>query len=98
VEFISRRARANLVELLCDNGWSIADVAGAVGVASQAVYKWLDPRGTHPSNRNLRKLLKLALDADSNRTLDLLRVEAAEFQQLIQCLPNSGKVGIQLGS
>ena len=96
MEFVSRRARVELVELLCDNGWSIAGVAGAVGVSPQSVYKWLNPGETHPSNRNLRKLLKLALDADPNRTLYLLNTEAAEFQKLIECL--SAEAGIQLGS
>jgi len=68
---------------MLDNGMTQAKLAAEIGVSQQAISKWLDEEETHPCNKNLDRLLKLAWKTDSNRTLKILRGELDTFAKLL---------------
>jgi predicted transcriptional regulator len=82
-EFVSRRARVKLVEMLIDAGFSPEYIASVIGVTSRSVRRWLDPKETHPCNRNLDRLLELAWETNPHRTFELLRDELGLFAELL---------------
>jgi len=82
-EFVSRRARVKLVELLIDAGFSSKHIASIIGITSRSVRRWLDPKETHPCNRNLDRLLELAWQTNSHQTFELLRDELGLFAELL---------------
>jgi len=82
-EFVSRRARIGLIQFMLDNGMTQTKLAAEIGVSQQAISKWLDKEETHPCNKNLDRLLKLAWKMDSNRTLKILRGELDTFAKLL---------------
>jgi len=82
-EFISRRARVKLVEILQNTGLSLEHIADAVGVTARSVRRWLDPRETHPCNRNLDRLLELSWKIGPRQTFELLRDELGLFAELL---------------
>jgi len=81
-EFISRRGRVRVVELILGNGWSISQLAAELNISQQAIYLWLAPEKTHPRNSNLDKLLELAIKVDRLGTNKILYEEAALFWSL----------------
>ena len=82
-EFVSRRARVKLLRLILDNGMAQCEVAARMGVTQQAVSKWLNPRETHPCNKNLDRLLKLAWGTNPDHTLRILKLELSSFTRLL---------------
>jgi hypothetical protein len=50
-----------------------------IGVSARSIYRWLDPKQTHPCNQNLDKLLDLALEENPNNTFQLFTAEASDF-------------------
>ena len=81
-EFISRRARVKLVEMLRNAGLSAEQIAESIGVTARSVQRWLSPEDTHPRNSNLDKLLELALTVDRAKTIEILRQEVELFSSL----------------
>ena len=81
-EFISRRARVKLVEMLREAGLFTEHIAEVVGVAARSVQRWLKPEDTHPRNSNLDRLLEIALTVDREKTLEILRQEVELFSSL----------------
>jgi len=82
-EFVSRRARVRLLRLVLDDGMTQGEVAARIGVTQQAVSKWLNPKETHPCNKNLDRLLKLTWETDRRRMLRTLRQELNSFSGLL---------------
>lgn len=82
-EFVSRRARVKLVEMLVDAGFSPNQIAAVIGVTARSVRRWLDPKETHPCNKNLDRLLELAWQTSPHQTFELLRDELGLFAELI---------------
>jgi transcriptional regulator with XRE-family HTH domain len=82
-EFVSRCARVELIDLILKNGMTQGDLAAKVGVTQSAVSKWLNPRETHPCNKNLDRLIDLAYRVDRNRTLGILRGELLTFARFL---------------
>jgi hypothetical protein len=81
-EFISRRARVKLIEMLRNAGLSVEHIAENAGVTARSVQRWLDPEDTHPRNSNLDTLLELGLAVDRAKTLEILRQEVDLFSSL----------------
>jgi transcriptional regulator with XRE-family HTH domain len=81
-EFISRRARVKLIEMLRNAGLSVQRIAENAGVTARSVQRWLDPENTHPRNSNLDILLELGLTVDRAKTLEILRQEVDLFSFL----------------
>ena len=81
-EFISRRARVKLIEMLRNAGLSVQYIADNVCVTARSVQRWLDPEDTHPRNSNLDMLLELGLAVDRAKTLDIVRQEVELFSSL----------------
>jgi predicted transcriptional regulator len=100
-EFISRRARVKLIEMLRNAGLSVQRIAENAGVTPRSVQRWLDPEDTHPRNSNLDILLELGLAVDRAKTLEILRQEVDLFSSLFNRLGvNSvhfGPIGIGKG-
>lgn len=88
-EYVSRRARVSLVQLILENGVTQGDLADRVGVTQQAVHKWLDPRETHPKNENLEHVITFALKLDEGKTRDILQGELLTFAGLL-----AGRLGL----
>jgi transcriptional regulator with XRE-family HTH domain len=82
-EFISRRGRIHVIELILKHGWSISQLAAELYISPQAIYLWLAPKETHPCNRNLEKLLKLAAKIDQPGTAKILHEEVELFCSLL---------------
>lgn len=82
-EFVSRRGRVRLVEMLLGAGLSSRRIASEVGVTPRSVRRWLNPRETHPCNKNLDYLLELALRTDPNQTHEILLKELTLFVRLV---------------
>ena len=82
-EFVSRRGRVRLVEMLLGAGLSSGQIAIEVGVTTRSVRRWLNPRETHPCNENLDRLIELALRTDPNHVHELLIEELTLFAKLI---------------
>jgi len=82
-EFVSRRARVRLLQLILDNGVAQRELAAKVGVTQQAVNKWLNPGETHPKNRNLDRIIDLAHELDAGRTSRILQDELLIFARLL---------------
>lgn len=82
-EFISRRARVKLVEMLVDAGFSTGQIATMISVTARSVRRWLDPMETHPCNENLDRLLELAWQTRPHQTFELLRDELGLFAELL---------------
>jgi len=82
-EFVSRRGRVKLIEVLFGAGLSSREIAIEVGVTPRSVRRWLNPRETHPCNENLDCLLELALRTDPNQTHEILLGELNLFAKLI---------------
>ena len=82
-EFVSRRGRVRLVEMLLGAGLSSGQIAIEVGVTPRSVRRWLNPLETHPCNENLDRLLELALRIDPNKTHEILLEELNLFAKLI---------------
>jgi len=82
-EFVSRRGKVRLVEMLLGAGLSSGQIAIEVGVTPRSVRRWLNPRETHPCNENLDRLIELALRTDPNHVHELLREELTLFAKLI---------------
>ncbi len=82
-EFISRRARVRLVEMLKHDGLSTEQIAAATGVTARSIRRWLNPKQTHPCNRNLDRLLELAWQIDREQAFDVLRDDLGLFAQLL---------------
>lgn len=82
-EFVSRRARVRLLQLILDNGITRRELATEVGVTRQAVDKWLDPRETHPKNVNLDRIIDLARELDGERTSRILQDELLIFARIL---------------
>lgn len=81
-EFISRRTRVKLIEILRNAGLSVEHIAENAGVTARPVQRWLDPEDTHPRNSNIDTLLELALAVDRAKTLEILRQEVDLFSSL----------------
>lgn len=90
-EFVSRRARVRLLRLVLDDGMTQSEVAASVGVTQQAVNKWLNPKETHPCNKNLDRLLKLAWERDQDRVLRILQRELNSFSSLLSSFTKCGR-------
>jgi predicted transcriptional regulator len=82
-EFVSRRGRVRLVEMLLGAGLSSGQIAIEVGVTPRSVRRWLNPRETHPCNENLDRLIELALRTYPNNVHELLLEELTLFAKLI---------------
>jgi TyrR family helix-turn-helix protein len=72
-EYISRAARVELLSLLIESIGSTRRLAKKLGVSHVAVHKWLRPGDAHPSNKNLQKIVELAIGLDSAATSKILR-------------------------
>lgn len=79
-EYISRAARAELVELLVQKLGSITKLAAEVGVTEMAIRKWLS-RVTHPSNARLEKIIELALVIGAPQTNEILQKDFLNFSE-----------------
>lgn len=89
-EHVSRKARVELTKLILDSGWSIGTIADEIGVTRRAIYYWLDPRETHPSNSNLDELLRLAFELDIQGTSKVLLKEVDNFRAALnECIFDS---------
>ncbi|MDI6642703.1 MAG: helix-turn-helix transcriptional regulator [Candidatus Hodarchaeaceae archaeon] len=88
-EFVSRRGRVMLLQLVLDSGMTQNEVAVYLSVTQQAVSKWLNPRETHPCNKNLRRLLKLAWEISPRGSLEVLKHEHDTFSELFRSFANS---------
>ncbi|KXB04193.1 hypothetical protein AKJ47_00275 [candidate division MSBL1 archaeon SCGC-AAA261G05] len=88
-EYVSRRARVDLVQLVLENGMTQKELANRVGVTQQAVHKWLDPRETHPKNENLDCVINLAFELDRRETRGILHGELLSFASLSATRLNS---------
>lgn len=82
-EFVSRRARVKIVQLMLDNGMTQQELAAEIGVSQQAVNKWLNPRETHPKNRNLDRIIDLAYELEEEQTRRILQDELLIFARLL---------------
>ncbi|MBS3814953.1 MAG: hypothetical protein KGY45_00130 [Hadesarchaea archaeon] len=82
-EYVSRRARVELVESIMSGGFTQQDIADEVGVSQQAVHKWLDPEETHPSNKNLDVIIGIALESEESRASEILCGELLNFLGLL---------------
>ncbi len=78
-----------LLQLIFDGGLTQDEIAAYIGVTQQAVSKWLDPRETHPCNRNLRRLLKLAWEINPGGSLRVLKHEHDTFSELLESFTNA---------
>lgn len=85
-EFVSRRARVKLVELLKEHGMPNYEIARAVGVTSRSVRYWLDPTKAHPSNEHLNRLIELSLDINRTHAFLILNQEVEDFRRLLNKL------------
>lgn len=82
-EFVSRRARVKIVQLMLDNGMTQQELAAEIGVSQQAVNKWLNPRETHPKNLNLDRIIDLAHELEEEQTRKILQDELLVFARLL---------------
>ena len=82
-EYVSRRGRVRLVEMLLDAGLSSGQIASEVKVTPRSVRRWLNPRETHPCNKNLDLLLELALRTDADRACEILLEDLTLFSRLV---------------
>jgi hypothetical protein len=85
-EYISRHARVELIELLLDKFGSISRVAREIGVTEGAVRKWVNYNSTHPSNQNLQKIVRLALELDEDYTRDVLKRDFLRHREYLDNL------------
>jgi transcriptional regulator with XRE-family HTH domain len=81
-EFVSRQGRVQVIRLILKNGWTISQLAAELNTSPQAIYLWLSHKETHPCNRNLEKLLKLASKIDRPGTARILNEEVELFSSL----------------
>ena len=72
VEYVSRSARTELIQILKDELGSMRAVAKMVDVSAKSVRKWVGKGETHPSNDHLHKILALATDLDQERAFEVL--------------------------
>ncbi|KXB09234.1 hypothetical protein AKJ46_00695 [candidate division MSBL1 archaeon SCGC-AAA833K04] len=82
-EYVSRRARVKLVDVITSKDVTVGEIARIVGVSSRSVRRWLDPGEVHPCNRNLDKLLDLAFEVAPVESSTILTSEVAEFSRLV---------------
>ncbi|KXB09661.1 hypothetical protein AKJ35_00155 [candidate division MSBL1 archaeon SCGC-AAA833F18] len=83
-EYVSRRVRSNLVNLLVEEFESKSELSKILGVSHAAVIDWLNSDGSHPSNRNLERIIKLALESDARGTLGELRGDLMYHRTLFE--------------
>lgn len=83
-EYVSRRVRSDLVNLLVEEFESKSGLSEILGVSHAAVIDWLNPDGSHPSNRNLERIINLALESDVGETLDKLREDLMYHRSLFE--------------
>ncbi|KXB04276.1 hypothetical protein AKJ48_03170 [candidate division MSBL1 archaeon SCGC-AAA261O19] len=83
-EFISRRTRVRLLELINGKLGSLSVIAERLGVSRWAVCKWFDPSEAHPNNQNTRKIIELAIRLDRIGTREILLDEALEYLELVR--------------
>jgi predicted transcriptional regulator len=93
-EFVSRRTRVKLVELLKEHGMSNYEIARAAGVTSRSVRYWLDPKKAHPSNKHLDRLIELSLEINRTHTFLILNQEVEDFRRLLNELSASSTAQI----
>ncbi len=86
---MSRRGRIMLLQTILDDGMTQAEIAAYLGVTQQAVSNWLNPRETHPCNKNLHRLLKLAWELRPDNFLEILKHEHDTFSELLRNFVNS---------
>lgn len=87
-EFVSRRARVVLLELIEEEFGSLSAIAERLDVSRWAVCKWFDPEGTHPNNQNTDKIIALAIEVDKDRVREVLLDEALEYLELARSTLN----------
>jgi len=85
-EFVSRRARIKLVELLRKHGMPNYEIARAVEVTERSVRYWLDPKKAHPSNEHLDRLIWLSLEINPKHAFRILNEEVEDFRRLLNKL------------
>jgi predicted transcriptional regulator len=93
-EFVSRRARIKLLELLREHGMPNDKIARSVGVTSRSVRHWLDPKKAHPSNEHLDRLIELSLGVNRTHTFLILNQEVEDFRRLLNELNTSSTTQI----
>lgn len=85
-EFISRRARVLLLELIEEKFKSLSAIAERLEVSRWAVCKWFDPEKAHPNNQNTNKIVNLAIEVDKNGVREVLLDEALEYLELVRSM------------
>ena len=82
-EFVSRRGRMRVLEMILEEFETTDEVAGRLDVTKRAVYGWIKDKKRHPSNENVRKLLKILKKENEEKLRKILIKELQNFQKLI---------------
>lgn len=88
-EYVSRVVRSKLIRLLMEEFGSISDLARKLNISHAAVIKWLHPKGVHPSNTNLQRIIKLALGLRPDETIEILARDLSRHTALMEKLRKS---------
>lgn len=79
-EFISRRGRMKLLELLIREMGSKSKVSAALRVSRSTISGWMNDRNRHPSNSSVKRVLDLAWEVDPQETQRILDDELDAFR------------------
>lgn len=82
-EFISRRGRMELLEMLVRKKGSVSEVAEGLDITEPAVCGWRNKADRHPSNKNVQKMIELLAREDKKDAKEFLLGELQIFQDLI---------------
>lgn len=93
VEYISRSARTKLIQILINYLGSTRAVARELRVSAKAVWNWISTSSTHPSNYHLRGVLKLAIEVDRERVLEIIEKDLLKHLTALRQLKRSKNVG-----
>lgn len=89
-EFISRRGRMKLLEMLIGELGSRSEVSKVLQISKSTLSGWMNERSRHPSNSSMDRVFDVAWKINPEKTQNILNEELKAFRNAINSFVRRG--------